>query len=123
MFLRVSFTFPKDYPQALHPDGTPTVDLERSPLVSNKSRKVILRRLSTIREHRRPCLEACLRLLLFGDEDEKVRLPGSLYSGSSSEDEDMPVTRKSRDVTLSLLRNIKNLAEPRTSQGTFSANG
>jgi hypothetical protein len=121
-YIRVSFTFPRDYPQASHPDGTPTIDLERNPLISMKDRAFILRRLRGIRERRRPCLEACLRFLLFADEDEHngVRVP--IDSESSSEDE-LPPSRKARDLTVSLLRSSKNLAEPRTSQGVFGQNG
>lgn len=121
MFIRVSFVFPKEYPHGLHPDGTPTVDLERNPLISNKDRAFMLRRLRNVRERRRPCLEACLRFLLFGDEDEQSGVPVPMDAESSSEDEGLP--RKSRDVTVSLLRSNKNLAEPITSQGVFSANG
>ncbi|KAF4584993.1 hypothetical protein EYR40_001819 [Pleurotus pulmonarius] len=42
---------------------------------------------------------------------------------SESSDDDEHMTRQSRDFTVSLLRNNKNLAEPRTSQGTFGPNG
>jgi WD repeat-containing protein 59 len=123
VFIRVSFTFPKDYPQATYPRGIPTVELEKSPLVAMKDRAFMLRRLKAIRERRRPCLEPCLRFLLFGNEDEKGGR-GPLDSDSSSEDEEnQPVSRKSRDFTVTLLRSHKNLAEPRTSQGTFSSNG
>jgi len=122
VFIRVSFTFPKDYPQASHPDGTPVVELERNPLISNKDRAFILRRLRVIRERRRPCLEACLRFLLFAHEDEQAQ-PLVVGSESSSEDDGRAVPRKSRDFTVALLRNNKNLAEPRTSQGTFGPNG
>ncbi|KAI4527925.1 WD40 repeat-like protein [Schizophyllum commune Loenen D] len=120
VFLRVTFTFPKDYPHAQHPGGTPSVEVERSPLISMKDYVFILRRLRTIRQHRRPCLEACLRFLLFAREDEHAR--GPLYPDSeSSSDEDE--AGKSRDVTVSLLRNNKNLTEPRTLQGAFGPNG
>jgi hypothetical protein len=124
VFIRVSFTFPKGYPQALYPQGIPTVDLERSPLVSMRDRAFILRRLKAIREHRRPCLEPCLRFLLLGNEDEKGRGPVQLDSDSSSEDDDKtPASKKSKDFTVTLLRSQKNLGEPKTSQGSFSPNG
>ncbi|KAG0709286.1 hypothetical protein DFH29DRAFT_887529 [Suillus ampliporus] len=123
VFIRVSFRFPKSYPQS----GVPDIDLERNPLVSMQSRAFMLRRLRGIRERRRPCLEACLRFLLFGDEDERVGIPRGIDSESSNEEEDDPRKgeggRKSRDFTVSLLRNNKNLAEPRTSQGVFGPNG
>ncbi|KAL1749235.1 hypothetical protein HDZ31DRAFT_79080 [Schizophyllum fasciatum] len=120
VFLRVIFTFPKDYPHAQHPGGTPSVEVERSPLISMKDYVFILRRLRTIRQHRRPCLEACLRFLLFAREDEHARGPVYPDSESSSDDDE---DGKSRDVTVSLLRNNKNLTEPRTLQGTFGPNG
>ena len=85
----------------------------------------MLRRLKIIREKKRPCLEPCLKFLLFGTEDEKVG-PRSmpLDSESSSEEEDgRPATKRSRGDTGTLLRTQKNLVEPRTSQGTFGANG
>ncbi|KAJ8495802.1 hypothetical protein ONZ45_g12696 [Pleurotus djamor] len=121
VFIRVTFTFPKEYPALPHPEGTPTVEVERSPLISNQSRALILRRLKKIREKRRPCLEACLRFLLFKNEDQNTE-PLPLADSESSSDEEH-ATRKSRDLTVSLLRNNKNLAEPRTSQGTFGPNG
>ncbi|KAM6497731.1 hypothetical protein JOM56_005679 [Amanita muscaria] len=31
VFLRVTFTFPRDYPYAKHPNGVPTIDVERNP--------------------------------------------------------------------------------------------
>lgn len=125
VFIRATFTFPKDYPQASFPRGTPSLEIERSPLVSMKDRAFMLRRLKAIRERRRPCLEPCLKFLLFGTEDEKVG-PGSmpLDSESSSEEEDgRPVARRSRGDTSTLLRTQKNLVEPRTSQGAFGPNG
>jgi hypothetical protein len=88
----------------------------------------MLRRLRGIRERRRPCLEACLRFLLFGHEDESLVIPRGIDSESSNEEEGEDAQkgeggRKSRDFTVSLLRNNKNLAEPRTSQGVFGPNG
>jgi WD repeat-containing protein 59 len=124
VFIRVSFTFPKDYPQAPYPGGIPTIDLERSPLISIRSRAFMLRRLRAIRERRRPCLEACLRFLLFGNEDELESLPVRFDLESSSEDESGPImSRKGRDSTIMVLHNDKNIAEPRTSQGVFGPNG
>ncbi|KAF7354044.1 WD-REPEATS-REGION domain-containing protein [Mycena venus] len=119
VFIRITFTFPKDYPHGTHPRGTPTVELERNPLISLKNRAFILRRLRALRERQRPCLEACLRFL---SEGEKAGAPHPMDSGSSDEGEDKD-TRKSRDLTVALLRSHKNLAEPRTSQGTFGPNG
>ncbi|KAG1808625.1 uncharacterized protein BJ212DRAFT_1382131 [Suillus subaureus] len=125
VFIRISFRFPKTYPQS----GVPDIDLERNPLVSMQSRAFMLRRLRGIRDRRRPCLEACLRFLLFGDEDERVGIPRGIDSESSNEEDEEDNARKgeggrkSRDFTVSLLRNNKNLAEPRTSQGVFGPNG
>ncbi|KAF7309628.1 WD-REPEATS-REGION domain-containing protein [Mycena indigotica] len=116
VFIRVTFTFPRDYPHGLHPRGTPTVELERNPLISLKNRAFILRRLRNIREQQRPCLESCLRFLSEGEM-------GALYTMESSSDEEGKQTSKSRNVTVSLMRSHKNLTEPRTSQGTFGPNG
>ncbi|KAI0763928.1 hypothetical protein BD413DRAFT_197550 [Trametes elegans] len=123
VFLRVTFTFPRDYPQTTYPspDGVPTVDLERSPLISMKQRAFLLRRLKEIRERERPCLEKCLKFLLFGDRVEDSSRHAAIDSGSSSEDEESNVRKG--DTSLPALRGDKNLAEPRTSQGVFSANG
>ncbi|KAL4080027.1 hypothetical protein V8B97DRAFT_1863860 [Scleroderma yunnanense] len=124
VFVRVSFRFPKGYPNAPHPEGTPEIELERSPLIPLRNRAFMLRKLRTIRERHCPCLEACLRFLLFGDEDDEVTTPVDMGSGTSSEDEGPgQLTHKSRNFTVSLLRNNKNVAEPRTSQGVFSPNG
>ncbi|KAI0952525.1 hypothetical protein AcV7_008300 [Taiwanofungus camphoratus] len=118
VFIRITFSFPRDYP-----NGIPNVDLERNPLISMKNRAFILRRLRTIRERQRPCLEKCLRFLLFGDEDEHLGQHVGMGSESSSEDEALPVSRKYRGPAFSSLRGDKNLAEPRTSQGVFGVNG
>ncbi|KAF9439721.1 hypothetical protein P691DRAFT_689983 [Macrolepiota fuliginosa MF-IS2] len=99
----------------------------------------MLKRLRFIREHKRPCLEACLRFLLFGHEDEDdgesglglgLGLGGRAGRDGESSDEDALTTGvglgekgKGKEVTVSLLRNHKNLAEPRTTQGTFGPNG
>ena len=125
VFIRISFVFPKDYPQATHSGGIPQVDLERNPLIPLNRRALILRRLRTIRETHRPCLEACLRFLLFGDDEDELvgPRPMSMDSESSSEDEAYPIARRYRDRGTSLLRGDKNLAEPRTSQGVFAMNG
>jgi WD repeat-containing protein 59 len=119
--------FPKDYPQAAYPGGTPTVELERNPLISLKDRAFMLRRLRIIRETRRPCLEACLKFLLFGNDGDKGGSRRNPGSSSSDEDEDSRVdtttSAKNETAPYLLLRNDKNLAEPRTSQGVFGPNG
>ncbi|KAF8907725.1 hypothetical protein CPB84DRAFT_1813522 [Gymnopilus junonius] len=127
VFMRVTFTFPKDYPAGTHPHGTPNVELERNPLISMSDRAYILRHLRRIRERKRPCLEACLRFLLFADEGRMEEGDGESSSSDDGIDEDdtgrVEGGKKARDVTVSLLRNNKNLAEPRTSQGAFGPNG
>ncbi|TBU54508.1 hypothetical protein BD310DRAFT_935749 [Dichomitus squalens] len=121
VFLRITFTFPREYPQATFPGGVPTVDLERSPLISMRQRAFILRRLREIREKQRPCLEKCLRFLLFNDQQEGSGHHATIDSESSSEDE-APTARRG-EPTSAVLRGDKNLAEPRTSQGVFGVNG
>ncbi|TFY55210.1 hypothetical protein EVG20_g9404, partial [Dentipellis fragilis] len=123
VFIRITFTFPKDYPQAMHPGGTPIIDLEHTSLISMRNRAFILRRLRAIRENRRPCLEACLRFLIFGNEDEHERMPVRMGFESSSEEDDDSVIRKGRSTDVVILHNDKNIAEPRTSQGVFGPNG
>uniref|UniRef100_A0A8H7YBD1 RWD domain-containing protein n=1 Tax=Psilocybe cubensis TaxID=181762 RepID=A0A8H7YBD1_PSICU len=120
VFMRVTFTFPRDYPYSTHPHGTPAVELERNPLISMRARTYILKHLRRIRERKRPCLEACLRFLLFADEGHTDQ---DFADSESSSDDDQPSGKKPRDITVSLLRNNKNLAEPRTSQGAFGPNG
>ncbi|KAH9074127.1 WD40-repeat-containing domain protein [Lactarius deliciosus] len=61
VFVRVTFAFPKDYPHSLHPGGTPTVDLERSPLISIRNRAFMLRRLRMLRETRHDETTSLLR--------------------------------------------------------------
>ena len=78
------------------------------------------RELRKIREVERPCLEACLRLLLYGNGEDKV--PG-MDSGSSSEDEGRAKQKHNKDFSSSLIRDHPNLAEPRSSQGVFGPNG
>lgn len=128
VFIRVTFTFPRDYPSSRGPSGTPTVDLERNPLISLNDRAFMLRRLRVIRETHRPCLEACLRFLLFGNEGERLMMS---YGSSDNEDPDKEDDISGRkassaqrdDAAYSQLRNDKTLAEPRTSQGVFGPNG
>jgi hypothetical protein len=122
VFVRVSFTFPKSYPHELHPGGTPVVDLERSPLISIRNRAFMLRRLRMLRETRRPCLEACLRFLLYGNEDEKQRRTAHIAYDSSS-DEETSLPRSKREPIATPLHSYKNIAEPVTSQGVFGPNG
>jgi len=118
VFIRVSFSFPRDYPQALHPHGTPTVDLERNPLMSVQAYALIIKRLRSIREQRRPCLEPCLRFLLTGHESEV-----SEDDTESSDDDGLSHSRRSRQLMASLLRTSKNLVEPRSCQGIFAPSG
>ncbi|OBZ77972.1 putative RWD, RING finger and WD repeat-containing protein C11E3.05 [Grifola frondosa] len=122
VFIRITFTFPRGYPQANDPSGIATIDLERSPLISIKQHAFILRRLRTIREQQRRCLEGCLRFLLFGDQNDDPRRTANDFD-SSSEDELPFDSRKAKSGGLSTMRGDKNLAEPRTSQGVFGANG
>ncbi|KAF7294510.1 WD-REPEATS-REGION domain-containing protein [Mycena kentingensis (nom. inval.)] len=117
VFIRVTFTFPKDYPHGVHPRGTPTVELERNPLITLKNRVFILRRLRAIRERQRPCLEACLRFLSEGER------AGALQMDSESSSDSETGEHKTRNMTVNLMRTHKNLSEPRTSQATFSPNG
>lgn len=122
VFVRVTFTFPKDYPTARHPRGTPLVEIERSPLISVKRRAYMQKRLREIRESQRPCLEACLRFLLFSDGGRRGRKP-NLDSGTSSDEADPLEAEKGKDFSASLIRDNPNLAEPRSSQGVFGPNG
>lgn len=103
--------------------GVPTVDIERSPLVSVKKRAYMQKRLRDIRQTQRPCLESCLRFLLFSDGGQSGQPPTTDTESSSEDDDEVPESRKSRDFAVSLLRDHKNLAEPRTSQGVFGPNG
>ena len=129
VFIRVTFTFPKDYPFSRGPSGTPTIDLERNPLISLNDRASMLRRLRVIREKHRPCLEACLRFLLFGNMGERImRSSGSSdIEDFNQEHEGTPDRKVSSaqkdDAAYSQLRNDKTLAEPRTSQGVFGPHG
>ncbi|KAH8109914.1 WD40-repeat-containing domain protein [Phellopilus nigrolimitatus] len=121
VFVRVTFTFPRDYPHGKHPRGTPLVEIERSPLISVKMRAHMKKGLKDIRESQRPCLEACLRFLLFSDGGRRGQKP-NIDSGTSDEDEPMD-TNNSKDFSASLIRDHPNLAEPRSSQGVFGPNG
>jgi hypothetical protein len=98
------------------------LDLERSPLISIRNRAFMLRRLRMLRETRRPCLEACLRFLLYGNEDEKQRRTAHIVYDSSS-DEEAPLLRSKREHIVTPLHSDKNIAEPVTSQGVFGPNG
>jgi hypothetical protein len=87
-----------------------------------RDRAYILKHLRRIRERKRPCLESCLRFLLFAEEGSNDR--DLVYSESSDEDDDAGRDKEPRSVAVSiLLRNHKNLAEPRSSQASFGPNG
>lgn len=89
-----------------------------------RTRALMLRRLRAIREQRRPCLEACLRFLLFRNEDEHERQPLHMDFESSSDEESPSKVRRAKDaVTTDSFGAAKNIAEPRTSQGVFGPNG
>ena len=110
------------YPQSSHPHGTPIVDLERNPLILMRDRAYILKRLRRIRERKRPCLEPCLRFLLFAEEGANDR--DLMYSEFSDGDDDADRGTKSLEVAASLLlRDYKNLAEPRSCQVSLGPNG
>lgn len=99
------------------------VDLERSPLISIRNRAFMLRRLRMLRETRRPCLEACLRFLLYGNEDERQRRTAHIIYDSSSDEETTSLPRSKREPIVTPLHSEKNIAEPVTSQGVFGPNG
>lgn len=123
VFIRVTFIFPHSYPATL---GIPECELEPNPLININNRLFMVRRLLSIRKNRRPCLESCLRFLLFGHEDSNSITRMAIDDDDdSSEDEALPhpEARRQRNGSHSSLRGNKNLAEPRTSQGVFSANG
>ena len=123
VFVRVKFSFPKDYPVAQHPGGTPTVKVEPNPLISVKRRATMQRRLREIRETQRPCLEACLKFLLFPDRGRRGRKHG-IDSGSSSDEEELVAEQKNKkDFSAQMIRDHPNLAEPRSSQGVWGPNG
>jgi hypothetical protein len=87
-----------------------------------RDRAYILKHLRRIRERKRPCLEPCLRFLLFAEEGASDR--DLMYSESSDDEDDEARGKESRTVAVSLLlRNQKNLAEPRSSQALFGPNG
>jgi WD repeat-containing protein 59 len=83
----------------------------------------MLRRLRMLRETRRPCLEACLRFLLYGNEDEKQRRTAHIVYDSSSDEDTTSILRLKRETIVAPLHSDKNIAEPVTSQGVFGPNG
>ena len=83
----------------------------------------MLRRLRMLRESRRPCLEACLRFLLYGNEDERQRRTAHIVYDSSSDEEGTSLLRSKRERIVTPLHSEKNIAEPVTSQGVFGPNG
>ncbi|KAI5119541.1 hypothetical protein M0805_008527 [Coniferiporia weirii] len=122
VFVRVTFTFPRDYPSARPPLGAPVIEIERSPLITVKRRAYMQKRLREIRESQRPCLEACMRFLLYSDGGRRRKKSG-LDSGTSSEEDELMESGKGKDFSASLIRDHPNLAEPRSSQGVFGPNG
>ena len=120
VFIRVTFNFPKDYPHAKHPRGTPSVEIERSPYISIKRQAYMRKRLKEIRELQRPCLEACLRFLLFADGGRKGPGPTLDYGSDSDEDGAHQIDKGASASTIPI---HFNFVEPRSSQGVFGLNG
>ncbi|EIN05572.1 hypothetical protein PUNSTDRAFT_145950 [Punctularia strigosozonata HHB-11173 SS5] len=114
VFFRVTFSFPRGYPQ----DGIPTVDLEKHSSISLRNQRYMLARVREILQQERPCLEPALRFLLYADANDPHPT-----SDVESSDDDHATPKSQKDKTFTLIRNVKNLAEPRTSQGTFSVGG
>ncbi len=87
-FIRVQFTFPKEYPRSAAEEHSPTIDLETSVSVSKSTRSAILDRLQDIR-HDRPCLVACVDYLLGHQQERRGRLAQRRdETDSASEEED-----------------------------------
>jgi hypothetical protein len=122
VFVRITFDFPRAH-SSTHPSPAPHIELDKSPLISPQQRAIMLARLADIRERYRPCFEACLNYLRFGDEKVFPSRAPSPGSESSSDDAASGSRRLKKGRIARVLRNSKNLAEPRTSQGMFSANG
>ena len=83
----------------------------------------MLQQLRDIRERQRPCLEPCLRFLLSTNSTRKIRAVDLDDTASSSGDDEQPRNSQAKDFSVSLIRDHPNLAEPRSSQGVFGANG
>ncbi|KAF8528467.1 hypothetical protein BU17DRAFT_80840 [Hysterangium stoloniferum] len=119
VFIRVTFSFPPDYPRSTIP---PQIELDKNHLVPFETRTFLLRELRIL-ARRPPCLEACLRLLA-GLPIKRVSTgkPLDTDSGSSSEGEGV-TSRKANKEMSATMRVETGLAEPRSSQGIFGPNG
>jgi hypothetical protein len=120
VFVRVAFEFPKAYPS--DPLANPSYDIDKSPLIPPSNRTRMVEGMQAIlAEHQRRPLEACLSFLRFGAR-YSTRPPSPHDALDDSSEEEENANKNIRPVA-SMLRNHKNLGEPRTSQGVFSPNG
>jgi hypothetical protein len=124
-FVRITFEFPKDYLKSSSPSSMPSIDLERSTQIPLKTRAFLLRNLRSIRDRRRPCVEACLHFLLGWPDKDGFVFSGPMHldSDSSDEDEELAKERTERDAALVVFRNNQNTPRPRSCQGVFGPNG
>src|SRR5438309_8913174 len=83
------------------------------------SSDVCLPILRMLRETRRPCLEACLRFLLYGNEDEKQRQTAHIVYDSSS-DEETSLMRSKRERIVTPLHNLNRSEERRVGKESRS---
>ena len=119
-------TFPHDYAYAKHPHGIPAVELERNPLIPMPLRAFMLRLpahhprtasavsrgLPALWQRRGGAAVVCVAYGLFQTSEEE-----SAFASRERK-------RQKKEVHgISMLTNHKNLAEPRTWQGTFGSNG
>lgn len=125
MFLRATFTFPKNYPAS----SPPTIEIERTADISPKSRAFLLqstRKLMAHRSHRGiPSFEQALRFLL-GDRTDLDVKPQAIddeddEDGGSDDGEGRAMGVGG--LAAEILRNNINTPLPRRSGATFGPAG
>lgn len=144
-FIRISFSFPKDYWKFSPTDpnakrSIPSFELDKIAGISLKTRAFLLKKLRNIRYTHRPCLEPCLRFLLGEEEGIGYGFRGAFGmsegSRSDGEDENVPAVgddlaiesgdirgRPGKDGIPFVKNTMENSIRPRRCGGVFGPNG
>ncbi|KAM0753036.1 hypothetical protein T439DRAFT_332981 [Meredithblackwellia eburnea MCA 4105] len=129
MFIRATFTFPKNYPHS----ATPTIEIEKNADIPLKSRAFLLqsiRKLMAVRSQRGvPSFEQALRFLL-GDRTDFDSKPQSMNDDDDDDDDGEDEEEGLEGLTVgtgvlgaTILRNNLNVPPPRKGGAIFGPSG
>ncbi|KAL8293651.1 hypothetical protein RQP46_000352 [Phenoliferia psychrophenolica] len=129
MFIRATFTFPKNYPHS----SAPAIEIERNADIPLKSRAFLLQSIRKLMSHRSqrgiPSFEQALRFLL-GDRSDLETKPRAMDEDDEDDDDDDDAEETLEGITMggggsggNILRNNLNVPLPRRGGATFGPSG